>query len=544
MLDKRRWEYVKLIDYDGHSIRNDLYHKPEEPASYIIWKEGDKIYAKNGHTGQIPYEDDDAATVIQAALDALTSGRTWKEKVVLKGNFVISRQIDLPSYLTLVIDGSLKASSDFAGGAGGIMLRAADEKHIDIFGGVLDGNDTVGCAIALDGWNENCTVQGVEVKNIADGGSAAIRAYGEKILVRRNYIHDVGFSGLLGSGAPTDQVIPVDLKDSVITENFIFGVKDYCLVLQHPYNVVVSNNVLKGTGSAKYPQSTGGGLMARYSEYCVYKKNIIYENYYEGINIGIHAYHGETSHHNVIEGNIIFNNNQAGLPGSLRPGIKLDSPYSDSPAEYNSIVNNIVIDDQSTPTQAYGIQVAGLAIRKNIISNNYVTGQGRTGIIVGGSRQQVTGNIVNNNSRESADSYDGIHETSSYTVFADNVCFDDQSSPTQRYGIYSEGTYNLIMNNVFHGNVTGGMYVTSGTVKVKHNMGFITENNGIATIPNGSSSVVVDHGLAATPNVVKLTGTHSEVKDCWVTNVTSTQFTINAPAAVTADRDVYWQAEV
>jgi len=66
---------------------------------------------------------------------------------------------------------------------------------------------------------------------------------------------------------------------------------------------------------------------------------------------------------------------------------------------------------------------------------------------------------------------------------------------------------------------------------------------GVATIPNGSSSVVVDHGLYTTPQHVMLTGTHSEVKDCWVTNVTSTQFTINAPAAVSANRNVYWWVE-
>ena len=72
-----------------------------------------------------------------------------------------------------------------------------------------------------------------------------------------------------------------------------------------------------------------------------------------------------------------------------------------------------------------------------------------------------------------------------------------------------------------------------------------TENSGTATIPNGSSNVTVNHGLAKAPeHGVRLTGTHSEVANCWVTNVTDTQFTINAPANVTADRDVYWEAKV
>ncbi len=65
-----------------------------------------------------------------------------------------------------------------------------------------------------------------------------------------------------------------------------------------------------------------------------------------------------------------------------------------------------------------------------------------------------------------------------------------------------------------------------------------------ATIPSGNSSVVVDHGLVEAPSDLQLTGTHSEVANCWVSDITDTQFTINAPANVTADRDVYWEAEV
>ncbi len=115
-----------------------------------------------------------------------------------------------------------------------------------------------------------------------------------------------------------------------------------------------------------------------------------------------------------------------------------------------------------------------------------------------------------------------------------NVWIEDlQSTPTLAYGIAG----------------TSGVIAHKDTITIInaatdfHNVLF-DKNSGIATISNGSSSVTVDHGLAQAPSVVKLTGTHSEVKDCWITNVTSTQFTINASGNVTADRDVYWEAEV
>ena len=69
-----------------------------------------------------------------------------------------------------------------------------------------------------------------------------------------------------------------------------------------------------------------------------------------------------------------------------------------------------------------------------------------------------------------------------------------------------------------------------------------SDNSGIATISNGDTSVTVTHGLYKAPAQVFLTGTHSEVAECWVTDVSDTEFTINAPSAVTDDRDVYWEA--
>ena len=44
-----------------------------ETASYIIFKVGDTIYAKNGTTGEIEYSGTDASTVIQQAINAILS---------------------------------------------------------------------------------------------------------------------------------------------------------------------------------------------------------------------------------------------------------------------------------------------------------------------------------------------------------------------------------------------------------------------------------------------------------------------------------------
>lgn len=69
-------------------------------------------------------------------------------------------------------------------------------------------------------------------------------------------------------------------------------------------------------------------------------------------------------------------------------------------------------------------------------------------------------------------------------------------------------------------------------------------SSGTATIPSGSSSVTVQHGLPATPRVVVVTGRHSETASAFVSARDASTITISVPAPVTADRAVDWYAEL
>jgi hypothetical protein len=66
---------------------------------------------------------------------------------------------------------------------------------------------------------------------------------------------------------------------------------------------------------------------------------------------------------------------------------------------------------------------------------------------------------------------------------------------------------------------------------------------GTATIPAGSTSVTVNHGLLAAPSRVLVTPT-ANVGAVWVESITSTSFTIRCSAAPPADTAVYWYAEI
>jgi len=432
MSDKRRWEYVKLIDYDGHSIRNDLYHKPEEPASYIIWKEGDQIYAKDGHTGQIPFKGKDVATVIQSAIDALVDGGRI---LVKRGTYPCSNTINLKEKVTLEGEGIEATILNFASDVDGINIGPRPEGRYSA------------------------------VKNlwlVAPSGSTktAINITTDKVLVEN----------VRGDGWD----IGVDMSGDCWTN--IFRWVHMIDVTNRGFNIHGRANALSlysctATGDANATGVIGfffGGISS-------------VDPFY-----GLFAY---------------------GLNAEIvKMGIRI---YSVHLAEINGAFIEITSEDD-----AHGI----------IIDNN----SGNEAIRINGAH--ILG-------KSSSDNNYGI------TTYRDNVAVANLHLWRLYRGVFCGYSRMLIEGPIYFDDVTY-KFMQEDNARILNVADYVTENHGIATIPNGSSSVVVDHGLAKAPSVVKLTGTHSEVANCWVTNPTSTQFTINAPAAVTADRDVYWQAEV
>jgi len=107
-------------------------------ATYVIDSDGTNYWATR-YDGKIEFYGTDASTVIQSALNALTSGRTWKEKIVLKLNQVVDldAKISMPSYTTFAIEEGVlrrKANTDFN------LIEISGKTNVDIVGGIYDGN--------------------------------------------------------------------------------------------------------------------------------------------------------------------------------------------------------------------------------------------------------------------------------------------------------------------------------------------------------------------------------------------------------------------
>lgn len=126
-----------------------LASKPVE-ASYVIFRDGELVKAKNGLTGEIDFSGTDASKVIQSALDSLTPNRTWVEKVAVVGSFTLSSKICVSGYTFLDLS---QANLTLANNVNDNMIEASGW-YFTIAGGTLNGNganQTRGSAIFVKG---------------------------------------------------------------------------------------------------------------------------------------------------------------------------------------------------------------------------------------------------------------------------------------------------------------------------------------------------------------------------------------------------------
>jgi len=337
--------------------------------SYTVFNEGSTYYAKNAY-GAIDYSGINATTIIQNALDGLTSGRTWKEKVLLQGYFVITETIDLPSYVSIELDGNMTLADN----TNKDMIECNTTVHTDWVGGVLSGNhqaQTSGKGMDL---NNFCygTIKNVFFYEFEESAIELSAISGETEGV---IIHENVFRGNKGSAIKTES----NVKDSSFCYNrmedltsfgiactglltSIIGFNTISAEVQSGIslsscndNVVIGNDVdscgqngIQIVSSNLMPNSVVGntlynnvwhGIVIDDSNNTVVSDNICYTNGYDGINIQ------GASMFNVISGNICTDGSSPTQDYGIR---------EQDTTDYNIITDNICLRNVN-----YGIKQVG-----------------------------------------------------------------------------------------------------------------------------------------------------------------------------------------
>ncbi len=156
---------------------------PQTESNYLIFQDGTTINAKNSLTGKIDFTGNDARAVIQNAINNLTSGRTWSERIVIKGIYLINNitnWISIPDYTIIDLYGKLISTDNTK-----LMIGIFGD-NVELNHGDYDGNRISNDATIWSGFPTGTGIQQtlshglpvtptiLELRNIDDGANPYI----------------------------------------------------------------------------------------------------------------------------------------------------------------------------------------------------------------------------------------------------------------------------------------------------------------------------------------------------------------------------------
>jgi hypothetical protein len=173
----------------------------------------------------------------------------------------------------------------------------------------------------------------------------------------------------------------------------------------------------------------------------------------------------------------------------------------------------------------------------------------RNGMLLMGKRNTVLGAFIFNSGQISPNTYDGLMiKNATDCIVSGCIITDYQDNKTQRRGINEIGgsDYNIIEGNNLSGCIEQSI-ITGAHDEINGNRGYITENQGVARIPEGSKSIRVQHGCQFTPKPgdvqVRLASNLSNCTQFWVFEVDSSGFTISLDGNCKNPVDFAWSVD-
>lgn len=461
---------------------------------------------------------------IQTALNALTAGRTKKEKVLLIGTLSVGYTsgagcINVPSYTILEIQGKIYlqnttsdvpiiSNSDTSGGNTGV----------EVFGGEIDGNKTNQVA----GANQ----AGVQF-NKADHSS-----------VHDMYIHDTYRDGVYNvHSANYNSIFNMKVKNILGHSVFVGYTCSYVTV-----DGIISEAPNLEHICLEFPDDP-----ANYNSY-ISISNVVG---YNANNQGIYIQH---SNHVTINNCQIYNTSQGAVYVNKSyyvtltnvEAVRTTSAWRE-PFEVVSPCSDVLLSNCIAKDSSYG-QADGSGFHlwgTNIVLSNSKTIGCQEPIDFDQTKSinvLVTGCQFTQYSKP-------IYIYGTDIAFINNVWASQNATPARLIYIYNTATGVRITGNDLDETVsTAILTVEAGGAAplIKDNVGYITESSGSATITAAATTVVVTHGLSTTPTRVFISPTLLSLSNkAWVTSAGSSNFTINvdiAPGAGTATFD--WWAKV
>lgn len=303
--------------------------------------------------------------------------------------------------------------------------------------------------------------------------------------------------------------------------------------------------------------AAGGGIKADGAVQCTFERLHLTSCYDWGLKLGPIT-GGAFGHHNRVV-NCLFD--QGGLSAGFGGGVWTTS--SDENWFYGSDFE--YLGGGTAPIGSDPIMFYDQAGLQHIVATNFVAGSnnaiglriqntkdtkvvgctfdGTAGdsVFIAGNNCLIVGNVFTSPGDNGSAAASGVHLefNTHYNVVSGNMLETATTNGKTRSLIREESTGgsgdNIITSNalVQNGTTTQGLLEPAGaaTSIIRDNVGWKTDSAGTAVVANGTTSIVVNHGLSATPAlaniVVTPTNNLGAAAKFWISGAGATQFTIN-----------------
>lgn len=186
------------------------------------------------------------------------------------------------------------------------------------------------------------------------------------------------------------------------------------------------------------------------------------------------------------------------------------------------------------------------------IENNQISNVQQYGIDNNESVILAIGNQIADCGRKTDNTYSCVrlntaNANQGHSLIQGNIIHQPNEGNSAKYCVENLAGSSIIKDNKLSDAKTAQI-VDGGTAVISGNIGYVTENSGTATLVNGQTSIVVNHGLDVTPAAGDIMVTPiknwGNMTEFWIDTYTATQFTIHADQKPGEDVDFAWKAMV
>jgi len=423
-----------------------------EPYSYTVFREGDMYYAKNGKTGEV-FEDDDASEVMESAISSLpdTGGRIF----IKSGDYRVSGNKTI----------TLKSNVEIVGEGKETVLGSVDGRLTFKFDGV-----------------ENVTLRNFTISNNDDPANLGNTLYFTTNPCSNIQLHNLDFEGSIYRAI----TIAIDVDNLTVEKCTSLSSNVYYFIYAVSY---VRNSRIE----ACRIEDKQSSIYIRKAENLKVVKNWFINGANKDLMGCVHICNYETSSNIVIsENHFIFDTTPTERVFCILLSGEASTDYllKDVVVSNNAFhIKEGVGGEVGTNGVYYCVYLHGVSspltrtVEEVLITNNSMRGDG---FLVRGVMISIARRIDVHNNTINGTQYECIKEE------------------------YGESV--KIHNNILHDwDRSGGGYsaINAPNSIVRHNLGYPTENSGVATITGDGTTttftVDIPHGLAKDKVACKIT---------------------------------------